>query len=89
MPVAARSDHNGPAMSRNRLHYAWIVAAVTFVVLLITRASARRPASDGAARDRVRLEPQRDLGGGLAGMSFLTLGRTTFSASRPQLAVQS
>jgi MFS family permease len=36
MPATVRSDHNGLAMSRQRLHYAWIVAAVTFLVLLIT-----------------------------------------------------
>jgi sugar phosphate permease len=32
----AASDHNGSVMSRTRLHYAWIIAAVTFIVLLIT-----------------------------------------------------
>ena len=36
MLAAVRPDHNGPVMSRPRLHYAWIVAAVTFFVLLIT-----------------------------------------------------
>ena len=36
MFAVVRSDHNGSAMSRPRLHYAWIIAAVTFVVLLIT-----------------------------------------------------
>src|SRR5262245_32180147 len=36
MFAAACSDHNGSAMSRTRLHYAWIVAAVTFLVWLIT-----------------------------------------------------
>ena len=49
-------------MPRPKIHYAWIVAIVTFVVILVTAGhscDAGRP--DGPARERVRLEPDRDL----------------------------
>ena len=51
-------------MTRPRVHYAWVIAAITFLVLIVTsgvRADTWR--ADGAARDRVRLEPHRHLGG--------------------------
>ena len=45
------------------MHYAWVVALVTFIVLLITAGVRATPGIvDGAARGRVRLEPRGDLG---------------------------